>query len=127
MRRNVIVRLSITLSLAVLVAVLSVTPGAATHDDAGFSWLIGMTPPPLQKLMHVLAYGILTLAWDWTLAIRLRRRRQRALLAMFLAIGEGILLEWWQTQVPGRFGTLTDVLLNAAGVVLGVLASLALL
>ena len=33
--------------------------------------------------------------------------------------GLGVALEWYQTQVPGRYGTIVDVLLNVAGTVIG--------
>ena len=36
-------------------------------------------------------------------------------------------MEWRQTKVPGRFGTVNDVVLNAAGAALGLLAAIVLL
>lgn len=119
------VRLAITLSLSALVIALSVTPGDARPGDTGFGWLVSITPPSLQKLAHLLVYGLLTMAWVWTLE-RVSRRSLRLLVAAIVPLAQGALLEWWQTLIPGRFGTLVDVLVNAAGVALGFLVSLAI-
>ena len=35
----------------------------------------------------------------------------------------GAVLEWAQTRIPGRFGNLTDILLNTGGALLGVVAA----
>ena len=44
----------------------------------------------------------------------------RIALALLLSVGLGVALEWYQTQVPGRFGTITDMLLNAVGAIVGI-------
>jgi VanZ family protein len=41
--------------------------------------------------------------------------------SFLLTLGLGVALEWYQTQVPGRFGTLFDVLLNLVGTLLGLI------
>jgi VanZ family protein len=37
------------------------------------------------------------------------------------------MLEWHQTRVPGRFGTVADVLLNLIGAIIGLIAAMFLL
>jgi hypothetical protein len=39
----------------------------------------------------------------------------------------GVVLEWYQTTVPGRYGTITDILLNTVGIVAGLVIALFLL
>jgi glycopeptide antibiotics resistance protein len=115
-------RLLITLGLVVLIIVLSVTPGRNEPGDTGFVWLIAVTPKLLQKIMHFAVYASLALLWSWSLD-SVDPKWLRIAAAFVLAVGLGIALEWAQTMVPGRFGTLTDVLLNSAGALAGALAA----
>jgi VanZ family protein len=45
------------------------------------------------------------------------------LTAFIITVGFGAVVEWCQTRVPGRIGSLADVLLNAAGAALGLLVA----
>lgn len=112
-------RWALTLALVALIVALSVTPGVARPDDNLFSWLYAGTPPTTQKVLHVIMYGLLAFLWMWTLA-GIESTRTRLAVALVLTLGLGVALEWYQTRVPGRFGTLIDVLLNAAGAIVGV-------
>ena len=116
----------ITLIFAAIVVALSITPGIARPGDNAFVWLVVNTPAPLQKLMHVVVYAILALLWVWTLE-PVESPALRIGLAILATIGLGAILEWHQTHVPGRFGTLIDVLLNIAGTLIGIIAALLIL
>jgi hypothetical protein len=120
------IRWVITLTLVAAVITLSIVPGQARPGDTGFAWLVTMTPTLLQKLMHFVIYAGLAWLWAWTLE-GIAPRWLRLTLAFTLTVGLGAALEWYQTRVPGRFGTLLDVLLNAAGAVAGLVAALLLL
>ena len=120
------IRWVITLALVVTIVALSVIPGHARTGDSAFVWLVAATPAPLQKLMHFLIYAGLAWLWVWTLE-GIAPRWLRLAIAFTLTVGLGAALEWYQTRVPGRFGTLLDVLLNAAGAVAGLMAALLLL
>jgi hypothetical protein len=113
------------LFVAVIVG-LSVTPGVDRPDDSLFSWLFANTAPPVQKVLHVVIYAVLAALWMWTLA-GITSMPVRIGLSFALALALGVVLEWYQTTVPGRYGTMTDVLLNTLGVVLGLAAALFLL
>ncbi len=116
----------VTGAFVALVVILSVTPGHGKSDDSGFVWLVAVTPPTVQKILHLIVYAMLAALWAWTLA-GIESRPLRFALAFILTVGLGGILEWYQTQVPGRFGTLGDVLLNALGAAAGLLlAALAL-
>lgn len=117
------------LALALLTTVLiaaSITPAREQAQDTTFEWVVVITPTPLQKLLHVVLYALLAFGLAWAMehgpAIPLRY-----LLAFGLAVGLGAGLEWVQTMVPGRFGTLFDVMLDAGGAGLGVLLAMLLL
>jgi hypothetical protein len=119
-------RWALTLALVVVIVGLSITPGVARPDDNLFSWLYAGTPPPAQKVFHIVIYAMLAFLWMWTLDF-IESTRVRVAITLLLTLGLGLALEWYQTQVPGRFGTLIDVLLNAAGVIVGVLVAIVVL
>jgi len=121
-----VLRWVITLTFVVIVVVLSVTPGKSQTGDSIFVWLVANTPAPVQKLMHFVIYAALVGLWAWTLEA-IESRFIRFLLAFLIAISLGSALEWYQTRVPGRFGTLVDALLNALGAIAGLLAALVIL
>jgi len=116
----------ITLSFIVLLIILSVTPGSSQKDDSIFVWLVVSTPTLVQKIMHVTAYAALAFLWAWTLE-NIEPKAARLVMTFVLAVSLGIALEWYQTIVPGRFGTLFDIVLNSFGVIAGLIAATLLL
>jgi VanZ family protein len=111
-----------TLVLTGVIMLVSLLPGSSRHGDYPFSWLVTKTPTLLQKVLHVCLYAILALLLVWTLD-DIQPREYRLLIAFILAVAFGAVMEWCQTLVPGRYGTVFDVALNAAGAALGLLAA----
>ncbi len=126
MHVTVSVRWLITIAFGILVVILSVTPGRDQTDDSIFVWLIVNTPTLLQKLLHIAVYASLAFLLAWSLE-NVDPRPLRLAIALVLAVCLGAGLEWYQTIVPGRFGTVLDILLNAAGASIGLLAALLIL
>jgi len=116
----------ITLAFVAVIVVLSVTPGKSQAGDSMFVWLVVHTPTPVQKAMHIACYAAIAALWVWTLEA-VESNALRLSLALALAIGLGGVLEWYQTMVPGRFGTVVDVVLNAVGAAAGLVLALFLL
>jgi len=112
----------ITLSFVILLVVLSVIPGNSEKNDSVFVWLVVSTPTLVQKIMHVTAYAALAFLLAWTLE-NIEPKAARLVITFVLAVSLGIALEWYQTIVPGRFGTLFDVFLNSVGAVAGLIAA----
>ena len=48
----------------------------------------------------------------------------RSFVAFTITVGFGAFNEWHQLKVAGRYGTITDVMLNAVGAALGLLIAL---
>ena len=119
-------RWGITLIFAALIVALSISPGIDRSGDNIFVWIIVRTPNLLQKIMHVATYAILAVLWMWTLE-SVESRIVRTALAIIATVGMGAVLEWHQTRVPGRFGTIFDVLLNTLGALVGLAMALLLL
>lgn len=109
-----------------LLALASLIPGRPQLGDSAFIWLVAETPKLLQKVLHVGLYGVLALLLAWTLE-SIESRTQRFLIAFILAVVFGAVMEWYQTKVPGRFATVSDVALNGLGAALGLLAATFLL
>jgi glycopeptide antibiotics resistance protein len=51
----------------------------------------------------------------------------RLAISFVLSLCLGVALEWYQTTVPGRFGTITDVILNTIGTISGLILAVLLL
>ena len=119
-------RWALTLAFAAFIVGLSVTPGAERPDDNVFSWLYANTAPLTQNILHLVVYAVLAVLWMWTLA-GLESTLARIGLSLALALGLGVALEWYQTTVPGRYGSISDILLNCVGVALGLVVGLFLL
>ena len=109
-----------------LLTLVSLIPGHPKPGDSVFIWMVAETPTLLQKVLHVCFYGVLALLLVWTLD-GIQPRTYRFLIALIIAVAFGAVMEWCQTKVPGRYGTVYDVALNAAGAALGLLAAIFLL
>jgi len=119
-------RIIMTLCFMALLMVASIIPGRAEPGDSVFIWLVAKTPTLLQKALHVCLYAMLTVLWVWTLDA-IQSKWQRLVIAVTVAVCFGAAMEWYQTRVPGRFGTIFDVALNAAGAFLGLCAAIFLI
>jgi VanZ family protein len=109
-----------------LLMLVSLIPGHPKPGDSAFIWLVANTPTLLQKILHVCLYGVLALLLVWVLD-GIQSRTYRFLIAFIIAVAFGAVMEWCQTKVPGRFGTVYDVALNSVGAALGLLAAVFLL
>jgi len=99
---------------------LSSLPGTPLPNDPAVYALFYWLSPTIQNILHVPAFASLTWAWCWALAGWLNGARVRAISAAGVAFGYGVLDEWHQSFVPGRHASLADVLLDSAGVVIGI-------
>jgi len=99
---------------------LSSLPGDGDPAQDSLAGFIAWTPPALQNLLHMPLFGLL--AWLWWRSLRgwVERSRELLLTAFLLTVCYGILDEWHQYYIPGRYASLTDMLLNAAGALISV-------
>ena len=111
-------------ALIAVIYVLSSVRGYAQPKDSSLAWLVANTPMPVQKLMHVLLYAILSALIYWILEKLTLRPSHRLAAAFIVAVAYGAFNEWRQLQLPGRFGTAMDVALNALGAGLGLLVAM---
>src|SRR5680860_1333122 len=90
---------------------VSYIPGDVMEVTPGFRLLT----PSWQNLLHVPAYGGLALSWWWALETQLAEKKPRLIAAFTLTIMYGLVDEVWQLFIPGRYGSLTDLALDALG------------
>lgn len=99
---------------------LSSLPGVLVPDDPEYYALFYCIPPSLQNVLHVPAYAVLAATWHWVLGAWLRSSRAQTITACAIALAYGLFDEWHQSFVPGRYASLTDMVLNIVGVALGI-------
>lgn len=112
-------RLLLPLAYMGALLLLSSVPGRGVDGPAGelFQWIA----PQWQNLLHIPLYGGLAASWLWALAAQPVGHTARLALALLLTLVWGAVDEAYQSGIAGRYGSLTDMALNAAGAVLVVL------
>lgn len=95
-----------------MIVLLSIIPDAEKSRSV-LSWV----SPRLQDLLHIPAYGLLTLLWVFALRDYGFGDRRSVGYAIGLAAGLGIVLEWIQFVIPGRYPSALDLIFNLTGVV----------
>lgn len=82
----------------------------------------GLVPPALQNLLHIPVFALL--AWLWArFFARFERLRPGLVLggALLISATWGLLDEYHQYHVPGRYASSLDVVLDLVGAVIGAL------
>jgi VanZ family protein len=99
--------------MAALFAMSSI-PGKTMEVTPG----LRLVTPQWQNLLHIPVFGGLTLVWFWALQSGLRAKKRGAYTALVFTIVYACVDEAWQTRIPGRLGSLTDLGLNTLGALL---------
>ena len=79
-----------------------------------FQWV----SPELQNLLHIPLFGGLAGAWYWALKPWLDGAKTKIAAAFIFTTIYSFLDEYHQLSVPGRYGSFTDLGLNAIGAIL---------
>jgi glycopeptide antibiotics resistance protein len=111
------------LAMTAIIVGLSITPDHSRPYDSIFAWALFNTGGIVQKVLHLVFYAAFAALAAWTLEF-LDSGRTRAALCIVLGFCLGTTLEWWQTFIPGRFGSMSDVIINLLGVLIGTAAAL---
>jgi VanZ family protein len=91
--------------------------GAASVTLNPLLWI----SPNVQNFLHVPVYGGLACLWFWSLRHWVAKSGLKYAVAILLTLGYGLVDEWHQTFIPGRYGSFTDVSLDVVGAVSGLL------
>ena len=118
-RRGATLRMLVPIAYMALIFALSSIPSTSGAGDFGVrrpdTWLSS----PIQNSLHIPVYGLLAVLLWWSLIPWARSARLQATTACLVAGAYGVLDELHQMIVPGRSSSITDVLLNFAGVAVG--------
>jgi len=80
--------------------------------------------PDLQNLLHIPLYGTLSFLWLKFFFRSGRPLKHAVVYSLIVTICYGCLDEFHQSFVPGRYGGLLDIYLDAGGSVLGIMMGL---
>jgi VanZ family protein len=104
--------------VVILIMAGSLVPVAEIPEQEKTFWEKMMSV--ITNLMHVPMYGVLTLvSLHYFDCIRYSRKKG-VVVSILIAMSVGILNEILQIFVPGRYGSLTDIILNVFGIIAGV-------
>ena len=113
-------RWRILLPLGYMAAIYALSSISDDQPDTLAGALFLWVTPQWQNLLHVPLYAGLTLSWIWALGAFSLRRHKLLILAFLLTALWGLLDEVHQAYVPGRFASITDMLLNVSGAILAI-------
>ena len=87
----------------------------SSHVQLAVDWLLN---PYIRKAAHMFLFFVLAMLVWLALSRLLKSRTRRAAATALLCTVLAVLDEFHQTLVPGRSGKLTDVLIDASGIVI---------
>lgn len=102
--------------LMVLIFIESSIPMDGGPDNIEF---LTSLDPKLQNLLHIPLYGTLCFLWIRFFCASKTPTFKKIIYSLMLTVGYGIIDEFHQSFVPGRYGGLLDIYLNMAGAVSG--------
>jgi glycopeptide antibiotics resistance protein len=111
-------RLSVVVPVAYMALILIGASVPADGDTEPHLLEFLLLPPTLQNLLHIPVYGLLAFLWRWCLNAHMEARRA-TIIAFLITVCFGVFQEWVQSLVPGRFGSVNDVIFDAIGAGLG--------
>ncbi len=82
--------------------------------------------PTVQNILHIPVFDLLAYLWLRSLAKHGFSRIQKLISTMIITVGYGILDEVHQLFVPGRYASLSDVVMNILGITIGIIIFLQL-
>jgi len=100
--------------------ILSSIPGKM--NDGHALKVLTELDPQLQNLLHIPVFGLLQWLWLRASAKAGKSGGRTVLACIGITAGYGLFDEFHQLFVPGRYASLTDVLLNLMGVAAGTIA-----
>lgn len=102
----------IPLLFMAFIFIISSIPGES--DDKMLKFIIGLDPS-LQNFLHIPLYGTLQFLWLQSFKKLGKKGIWSVLICFLITIGYGVFDEFHQTFVPGRYGSLKDMLMNGLG------------
>jgi len=110
-----LIRLLPPLIYMAAIYLLSSIPDDGTPETIGEK-LLQWATPEFQNFLHIPLFGGLAATWYWALRPTLKSTRSTGAAVFLITSSYSFFDEWHQLHVPGRYGSLTDIALNLAGI-----------
>ena len=112
-------KLRILIPLAYMLGIFALssipdTGKTETQAEKIFQWI----SPEFQNFLHIPLFGGLAGCWYWALKPWVAGTNNKIAIAFIITTIYSFIDEYHQLSVPGRFGSLTDLGLNAIGAIL---------
>lgn len=102
-------------------AVLLVASSLPSRPDTIAFWdPMALLDPAIQNLLHIPAYGLLALLWSKTLEESGGNARFNMVVAVAITSAFGMITEFSQVWVPGRYPSVLDWLFDSTGALVAV-------
>lgn len=115
-------RFSLPLLYMLGLFLLSSIPGTEDPENTIQALLLWVSPN-FQNLLHIPIFAGLAYSWYWAFSVTKKTHKSSIVLAILLSLGYALFDETYQISVPGRYGSLTDFLLDSIGIGLVTLIS----
>ena len=107
-----------------LMIIIFISSSIPMDKNANVPKFVISVDPTLQNLFHIPIFGLLSFFWlkaftKYTISISVK-----IIITLTITIFFGCLDEFHQTFVIGRYGSLSDILLNIVGIIAGVITYL---
>ena len=90
-------------------------------NDNSEKWnLMDLLNPALQNVLHIPLFGVLSIFWLKSLTQQGGATRHKILIAISIVFAYGLIDEFHQYFVPGRFCSSTDMFFNCLGAIAGI-------
>jgi VanZ family protein len=112
---RIIFRLPLLLPIAYMAVIYALSSIPGKGELEGLAKIALWVPPQIQNFLHIPLYAGLTLLWFWVLSLWIGHRQVIFAVAFLLTAAYGVVDEFHQLHVPGRYASLTDIALNMLG------------
>ena len=105
----------------ILMGLIFISSSIPMDKNADVPKFIISLDPTLQNLLHIPVFGLLAFLWLKSFTKYSILTFTKVIITLIITILFGCLEEFHQTFVSGRYGSLTDMLLNIVGIFMGIL------
>ena len=112
---------SLYASPIVLMAIIFVSSSIPMDGESKHFKFVVQLAPTIQNLLHIPVFSFLAYLWMNSLSRHGFSRIQTLIITIIITVGYGILDEFHQLFVPGRYASFSDVLFNILGCTIGII------
>ncbi len=105
----------------ILMGLIFISSSIPMDKNADVPKFIISLDPTLKNLLHIPVFGLLAFLWLKSFTKHFILTFTKVIITLIITILFGCLEEFHQTFVSGRYGSLTDMLLNIVGIFMGIL------